>query len=60
VPEGEGAVSGMVCGILRHLRPFHFRIVHQEIYLTRVRKIDSISVRTIYHSNLCFIGFLTI
>ena len=28
-----------------------------EMYLTRVWKVDNIYVRTVYHWNLCFVGF---
>jgi len=55
VPQGEGAVSGMVSGIFRHLRPIRLNGRNDVLYSTRMCKIDNISVRTIYRWNLSFI-----
>jgi len=58
VPQGEGAVLGDY----RHLRPHWFewaewRIIRTEMYSTCTRKVNNISIRTIHHWNLRFIGF---
>ena len=47
------------CGVLAAIGFYWFQwhICWTEMYLTRAWKVDNISIRTIRHWNLCFIGF---
>jgi len=58
VPQGEGWFGGFVVPI--GLNGICYRMFKTDVYLTYALKVDSISVRTMYHWNRYFIGFLKI